>query len=176
MNAVELVPWSRAGFKCCAVDTQNKNERVGRIEFKSTNVFDLPEDFCSGAKLVFAFPPCTDLAISGAQWFKSKGPRALGRALALVHRCWNLASLAESWCLENPVGRLSTQWKKPNHYFNPCDYGGYLNPPNDKYNKKTCLWIGGAFIMPKPKPVYPSEGSKQHEIEVCRECRCDACK
>jgi len=23
---------------------------------------------------------------------------------------------------------------------------------------------------------YPSEGSKQHEIEVCRECRCDACK
>jgi hypothetical protein len=57
--------------------------------------------------------------------------------------------------LENPVGVLSSYWRKPDHTFDPCDYGGYLNPAGDAYTKKTCLWTGGGFIMPGKKPVDP---------------------
>ena len=62
--------------------------------------------------------------------------------------------------LENPVGVLSSYWRKPDHTFDPCDYGGYLNPAGDAYTKKTCLWTGGGFIMPKKKPVEPVGGSR----------------
>ena len=61
------------------------------------------------------------------------------------------------WALENPVGRINSLMPEMEVvgpiYFNPCDYGGWLNPPGDHYTKKTGLW--GKFIMPKPKPVEP---------------------
>ncbi|WP_276387758.1 hypothetical protein [Escherichia coli] len=52
------------------------------------------------------------------------------------------------WMVENPVGALSTLWRKPDFIFNPCAYGGYLPeddnhpafpdvyPPRDAYTKK----------------------------------------
>lgn len=64
--------------------------------------------------------------------------------------------------IENPVGRLSTAWRKPDHTFNPCDFGGYLEPAGDAYTKRTCLWTGGGFVMPEPRPVAPTAGSMMH--------------
>jgi hypothetical protein len=64
--------------------------------------------------------------------------------------------------IENPVGRLSTCWRKPDYQFDPCDYGAYLDPPGDTYTKRTCLWTGAGFVMPKPDPVLPLEGSRMH--------------
>lgn len=115
---------------------------------------------------VFAFPPCTDLASSGARWWARKGPAALRSALGLVARTRRLIHLsgASCWFIENPVGRLSTHWRRPNYAFDPCDYGGYLSPPGDMYSKKTCLWAGSAFIMPPPRPVLCLEGSKMHRL------------
>jgi hypothetical protein len=83
---------------------------------------------------------------------------------------------AVPYMVENPVGRLSTIWRKPNHYFDPCDFGGYLSdvkaahprypniiPRFDAYTKRTCLWTGNGFIMPSPKPVKPiSKDSPLH--------------
>jgi hypothetical protein len=43
--------------------------------------------------------------------------------------------------LENPVGMLSSYWRKPDYTFQPWQYG-------DTYTKKTCLWTGGGFVMP----------------------------
>ena len=150
MNGVELEPWAQAGYRCCAVDTQN-SRRVrtfsatsgsASIYMKEGDIRKLPLDFCKGAKMVYAFPPCTDLASSGARWWRGKGHIALVRAAALVARCRVMANMAQSYCLENPVGRLSTYWRKPDHYFHPCDYGGYPDPIGDQYTKKTCLWVG----------------------------------
>ncbi len=59
------------------------------------------------------------------------------------------------WLIENPVGVLSSYWRKPDHTFDPCDFGGYLDPPGDAWTKKTCLWTGGGFRMPGKKRVEP---------------------
>ena len=67
--------------------------------------------------------------------------------------------------IENPVGTLSTHWRKPDAQFDPCDYAGYLDDPDaDAYTKRTCLWTGGGFVVPLPKPVFPFQGSKMHLV------------
>ncbi len=76
--------------------------------------------------------------------------------------------------IENPVSVLSSLWRKPDHYFNPFEYGGYLpeddqHPlwpdhiaPRDSYTKLTSLWVGGTFVMPEKRQVEPlSPGASQ---------------
>lgn len=98
-------------------------------------------------------PPCTDLAGSGARWWKAKGQSALFGALALTDAGLRMVAICEPhfWCLENPVGRLAHYLGKPKMYFNPCDYG-------DPWTKKTCLW--GNFNIPKKNPVIPEKRSR----------------
>jgi hypothetical protein len=92
---------------------------------------------------VFAFPPCTHLAVSGARWFREKGLRGLIGGLSIVEACREICELFGCpWMLENPVGTLATYWREPDYMFDPCDYG-------DPYTKKTCLWTGGGFVMPE---------------------------
>jgi hypothetical protein len=68
--------------------------------------------------------------------------------------------------IENPVSVISSQYRKPDYMFQPCDYGGYLPeddvsphpdiiPARDAYTKKTCLWAGNGFVMPEARPVDP---------------------
>jgi hypothetical protein len=110
---------------------------------------------------VLAFPPCTHLASVGSRYWPSKGHELLTEALAIADACMRIAvrSRANAWAIENPSGRLSHAWGPPEFVFNPCDFGGYLDPPGDRYTKRTCLWTGGRFRMPSPKPVEPSQGS-----------------
>jgi hypothetical protein len=154
-------PWLDAGYDCAIVDLQHpagyhrdgKLWRVGMDIMK----FYPPSD----VEMCFAFPPCTHLSGSGARWWNAKGLPALIEALTLVNRCLEItAETGAPWFIENPVGRLSTLWRNPDYTFDPCDYGGYLDPAGDKYTKKTCLWTGGGFVMPSKKYVYPAEGSK----------------
>src|SRR5437660_6175840 len=70
--------------------------------------------------------------------------------------------------IENPVSTVSTYWRKPDYSFDPCEYGGYLNPPGDAYTKKTCLWTGNGFVMPQIKQVAPWEGSRMHRLPFSR--------
>lgn len=59
--------------------------------------------------------------------------------------------------LENPVSTLSTYWRKPDHTFDPCDYG-------DGYTKKTCVWCGGGFVMPPKNRVPVTEPGYIHKM------------
>lgn len=159
-------PWAKAGYLCYCVDIQHPPgmTRKGNIIFvgKSIFEFELPE---GDIHFVSAFPPCTNLAISGARWFKSKGLQGLIEAFMLVERCRKLAVQSKApWLLENPVSTLSTYWRKPDYLFNPCDFGGYLPNGGDAYTKKTCLWTSDDFIMPETKAVEPVEGSKMHAL------------
>jgi hypothetical protein len=160
-----LKPWAKAGYRCIAVDIQHKEfeEREG-IEYTPGNVLEFLPPIGEYAAC-FAFPPCTHLASSGARWFGDKGLRALADSILLVEACRKIAEWTEApYCIENPVGTLSTYWRKPDYNFDPCDYGRYLIPPGDYYSKKTCLWTGGGFQMPPVKPVYPREGSRMHTL------------
>jgi hypothetical protein len=62
------------------------------------------------------------------------------------------------YMIENPVSTVSSYWRKPDYSFDPCDYGGFLNPNVDAHTKKMCLWTGNGFVMPKTKNVTPIEG------------------
>jgi hypothetical protein len=59
------------------------------------------------------------------------------------------------YLIENPVSTVSTYWRKPDHSFDPSDYG-------DPWTKRTCLWVSGGFVMPPKRPVAPTFGSKMH--------------
>jgi len=163
-TGVAVLPWRDAGYRCVCVDTQHPCGVTysDGIEYVGKNILDYsPPD--GGYAFVFAFPPCTHLAASGARWFGDKGLWALYEAIGLVARCRDIAEASKApYLIENPVSTLSTYWRKPDHTFDPCEYGGYLDPPGDKYTKKTCLWTGGGFRMPTSMPVSPTEGSKMH--------------
>ena len=101
---------------------------------------------------VFAFPPCTDMAVSGARWFAAKraaDPMFQAKAVAVAEQCRTIGRLSGApWFVENPVSVLSRVFGKPQHIFDPCDYTAW--EPGDNYTKRTCLWAGGGFVMPQP--------------------------
>lgn len=156
-------PWAQAGAECICVDLQNDDRQEGNIRFVKADILEwIPE--LKKYAMVFAFPPCTDMAASGARWFSTKGLGAIARALELVNRCRLICEAAGGpYMIENPVSTLSTYWRQPDHSFDPCEYAGYLDEPEQEaYTKKTCLWTGGGFIMPEPRPVFPVLGSLMH--------------
>jgi hypothetical protein len=162
-TGVMLQPWAEAGYRCVAVDVQHDgvSERDG-IEFVGEDVRGYLPPLATYAAC-FAFPPCTHLAVSGARWFRAKGLSALHEAIGIVEACRRICEWTGApWCLENPVSTLSTYWRSPDHTFDPCDFGGYLEPAGDAYTKRTCLWVGGGFVMPEPRRVEPTEGSRMH--------------
>ena len=58
--------------------------------------------------MVIAFPPCTDLAVSGARWFEEK--RKDGRQQQSIAFFLNFACLPSRMkvAIENPIGIMST--------------------------------------------------------------------
>jgi hypothetical protein len=158
-------PWTDAGYRATIVDLQHPAgshtdgllTRVGA----DLSTWMPPLDTYTA---VFAFPPCTHLAVSGARWFRDKGLKALIEGLTLVQRCLEIAEWTGApWMIENPMSTLSTYWREPDWTFNPADYGGYVEG-RDAYTKLTCIWAGAGFVMPDKRPVPPVEGSKMHRL------------
>lgn len=122
--------------------------------------------------LILAFPPCDHLANSGSRWWKKKAeidPLFQVKAARTARIAANVADMYGCpYMIENPVGKLSTLWRKPDHIFEPYQYGAYLAcfeakhpafpdiiPAFDAYPKKTCLWVGNGFKIPPFLPVEP---------------------
>lgn len=154
-SGVMVKPWRDAGYSTLTIDIESARHDGPSLQ---ADALDLPP---LSADIVFAFPPCTHLAGSGARWWEAKGPRALEEALSLVDAARRLCDTADYWMLENPVGRLSTHWRKPDWTFNPCEYAGYSDE-SEAYTKKTCIWSN--FDKPPTKPLPPTLGSKMHRI------------
>lgn len=149
-----VMPWLEAGYECYIVDIQHPKGftrdpfnpllvRVGADLLKG-----VPKKLPRDPAFVAAFPPCDHLSVSGARWFKGKGLRALADSV-------NMFATAAEYCedsgapyfIENPVSTISTYWRKPDFTFHPCHYSGYC--ADDNYTKKTCLWVGNGFRMPR---------------------------
>ena len=164
-------PWAEAGYTCYCVDLQHPpgETRDGNLIRVGADVREWLPPFTKVA-ILFAFPPCTHVAASGARWFKDKGLGHLIEALQCFDAAVRLAEWTRApYLIENPVSTVSTYWRKPDHRFDPCDYGGYLNPPGDAYTKQTCLWTGNGFVMPPPKPVPPTDGSRMVRLPPSRD-------
>lgn len=150
-------PWADNGYLAYCVDiTHPKGEtREGNIIKVGADILNwIPPR----GEIAFAafFPPCTDLSVSGARWFREKGLHKLSEAIKLFARSVDIAETLDCpWIIENPVSTISSYWRKPDHMFDPCDYG-------DPYTKKTCLWTSSNFVMPEKNLVEPIKGSMMH--------------
>ena len=92
--------------------------------------------------MIIAFPPCTHLAVSGARHFPEK--IADGRQQQGVDLFMLLANAdCEKIAIENPIGIMSTKWRKPNQIIHPYQFG-------ENSTKSTCLWLKG---LPKLRPT-----------------------
>jgi hypothetical protein len=99
--------------------------------------------------MIIAFPPCTHLASSGAAWFEAK--RADGRQQEAIDFFMIFANHpCEKIAIENPVGVMSSNYKKPNQIIQPWQFG-------DPYSKRTCLWLKGLPNLVHTEIVQPGE-------------------
>lgn len=114
-------PWAESGYECWCVDLQNDSARTEKnIRYIRSDImlWSIPAE--TKAIIMFAFPPCTDLAVSGARWWRGKGLSALSKAIGLVGRAAELCNDSGApWMLENPIGCLSSHWRKPDAQFDP---------------------------------------------------------
>lgn len=165
-------PWIQAGYDAIIVDLQHppgwhnqKTKNGFPVRTFGGDVRKFLPPRCD-YKIVFSFPPCTNLAVSGARWFSEKGLDALCDSLSIVEWCRKICEWSDApWMLENPVSTISTYWRKPDYSFSPYEYAGYLaKPEKEAYTKKTCLWTGGGFVMPEIKSVEPILGSLMHKM------------
>ena len=99
--------------------------------------------------MIIAFPPCTYLTVTGNRWFNVEryGDKAIQRQKDREDAIKFFMAFANADCdkiaIENPVGIMSSTWRKPNQIINPYEFG-------DPFEKKTCLWLKG---LPELKPT-----------------------
>lgn len=112
----------------------------GYCTFKTND--GLTHEICSKWDMIIAFPPCTYLTVTGNRWFNIEryGEKAIQRYKDREFGKFLFMSIANADCdkiaIENPVGIMSSEWRKPNQIINPWQFG-------DPYEKKTCLWLKG---------------------------------
>lgn len=109
--------------------------------------------------MMIAHPPCTYLAVSGAQWYyhpedkllpaekRRPHPRYPNRAKDREDAVTFFIALAnapiERIVIENPVGIISSRYRKPDQIVHPFMFG-------DEARKTTCLWLKN---LPKLLPT-----------------------
>jgi len=100
--------------------------------------------------MIIAFPPCTDLAVSGARWFPQK--QADGRQQRSIDFFMLFVNAdCPKIAIENPIGIMSGKYRKPDQIIQPWMFG-------HGETKATCLWLKG---LPKLMPTNIVEGREQ---------------
>ncbi len=104
--------------------------------------------------LIVAHPPCTYLTCTGNRWYNVEkyGEKAIQRAKDREEAVDFFMAVAtadgDKICIENPVGIMSTRWRKPNQIIQPYQFG-------DPFEKRTCLWLKGLPNLVPTKVVEP---------------------
>jgi site-specific DNA-cytosine methylase len=112
--------------------------------------------------LIIAHPPCTYLTVTGNRWFNVEryGEKAIQRSkdreesINLFMAFAN--SKCERICIENPIGIMSSRWRKSDQIIQPYEFG-------HTESKKTALWLKGLpkliptnIVKEAPRVVYKS--------------------
>lgn len=90
--------------------------------------------------LLIAHPPCTYLTVTGNRWFNVEryGDKAVKRAQDREEAAEFFMKFANANCdriaIENPIGYMSTYYRKPDQIIQPYEYG-------HQTRKSTCLWL-----------------------------------
>ena len=103
--------------------------------------------------LIIAHPPCTYLTLAGNKWFKPEfADRFPDRQKQRKEAVDFFMAIANADCdkiaIENPVGIMSSRWRKPDQYIEPYMFG-------DPEKKKTGLWLKGLPLLKPTNIVEP---------------------
>ena len=103
--------------------------------------------------LIIAHPPCTYLTLAGNKWFNPEfADRFPDRQKQRKEAVDFFMAIAPADCdriaIENPVGIMSSQWRKPDQYIEPYMFG-------DPEKKKTGLWLKGLPLLKPTNIVEP---------------------
>lgn len=98
--------------------------------------------------LLIAHPPCTYLCSSGLHWNKRVPGRQKQTDEALDFVRALLDAPVERIALENPVGCISSQIRKPDQFIQPYEYG-------EDASKRTCLWLKNLPPLQPTKFIEP---------------------
>lgn len=119
--------------------------------------------------LMIGHPPCTYLAVSGAQWYYHPEDKSLPVEKRRPHPKYpNRAKDREDGvnffmllanarikriAIENPVGIMSNRWRKPDQKIQPYEFG-------DPFSKGTCLWLKNLWTL------HPSKETEDHGEKI----------
>ena len=98
--------------------------------------------------MIIAFPPCTYLTVTGNRWFDVEryGEKAIQRAKYREKAIEFFMVFANADCpriaIENPIGHMSTAWRKPDQIIHPYYFAESEDDENCE-RKSTCLWLKG---------------------------------
>lgn len=119
--------------------------------------------------IMIGHPPCTFLAVSGAKWLYDPNDR--DKPVEERHPHPNFPNRRKDQedganffmflanadvkriAIENPVGIMSTRWRKPDQTVQPYMFG-------DPYSKYTCLWLKNL------RPLHPSKPTEDHGARI----------
>lgn len=112
--------------------------------------------------LMIAHPPCTHICSSGARYFAAK--RADGRQQQGIDFFMLLINAdIPKIAVENPVGIMSTVYRKPDQIIQPWQFG-------HRESKATCLWLKGLPLLIPTKIMEP-EWKKNPDGTVWRSAK-----
>lgn len=128
-------------WSCDLRDTEKPGNHI------KGDVLDVLDD---GWDMMIAHPPCTFLAVSGNMWMNHPNypDRGKNRENAIEFFMKLATSRIEKIATENPVGIMSTRWRKPDQYIQPYQFG---HPET----KKTGLWLKNLPLLIPTKIVEP---------------------
>lgn len=124
---------------------------------------DVSEILNNGWDMIIAFPPCTDICVSGARHFEKKRNNGTQRK-SIEFFCKFLTADCKKIAIENPVGIISgnyiAEWfpdlaekyclpVKPTQIIQPYYFG-------EPHKKTTCLWLKGLEPLKPTNIVEPS--------------------
>lgn len=137
--------WHILGDVLNVLNWKDQGNNNGGIWFETKDgVFHCVEKW----DLIIAHPPCTYLTLAGNKWFKPEfadrfPERTKQREDAINFFMQFVNADCEHIAIENPVGVMSSNYRRPDQYIEPFYFG-------DPEKKKTGLWLKG---LPKLQPT-----------------------
>lgn len=132
--------------------------------------------------MLIGFPPCTYISSAGLHWCKKDPTRSAKRdaGAAFFKALWEQP--IHKICLENPVGFMNTNFRKPSQIIQPYYFG-------DGHLKTTCLWLknlprlnGNLDVAMNPRAHRPqplsidSTGKKRYFVDAFNRSSLDRSK
>lgn len=112
--------------------------------------------------LIIAHPPCTYLTVSGNAYYNEEKygdkarERKAEREKAVKFFMKFINADCDHICVENPVGVMSTRYRKPNCIIQPWQFG-------HPYTKTTCLWLKGLPPLAPTNILEKPEGGWENQ-------------